>query len=113
MIKVNVKVNNLKLNSMIKKQRTAYAGLPVRGLTEFKRLTPIGQPSSWKSKPPANYIPGNARASTSLRGNNIEGDYAYAQRLDNNWSKQTRGKGIVAPFTKWWIQQIKKIARMK
>ena len=99
MIKVNVKIDNTKLNSMIKKQRSAYAVLPARGLAQFKILTPIDT--------------GNARANTSLKNNSIEGDYAYAQRLDKNWSKQTRGKGIVAPFTKWWVQQIKKIARMK
>lgn len=99
MIKVNVKIDNTKLNSMIKKQRSAYAGLPAKGLNQFKILTPIDT--------------GNARASTSLKNNSIEGDYPYAQRLDKNWSKQTRGKGIVAPFTKWWVQQIKKIARMK
>ena len=36
MIKVNVKIDNTKLNSMIKKQRSAYAGLPAKGLTQFK-----------------------------------------------------------------------------
>ena len=40
---------------------------------------------------------GNARRSTRLQGTTIEADYAYAQRLEDNYSKQTKGKGIVEP----------------
>lgn len=40
---------------------------------------------------------GNARRSTTLRGTTIDANYAYAQRLEDNYSPQTRGKGIVQP----------------
>jgi len=40
---------------------------------------------------------GNARRNTNLRGNKVVADYAYAQRLENNASPQTRGQGIIAP----------------
>jgi hypothetical protein len=40
---------------------------------------------------------GNARNNTKLQGNKVVADYAYAQRLEDNWSPQTRGQGIIAP----------------
>ena len=40
---------------------------------------------------------GNARRNTNLRGNTVTAEYAYAQRLEDNWSPQTRGRGIIAP----------------
>ena len=41
---------------------------------------------------------GNARRNTNLRGNNtVVANYPYAQRLEDNWSPQTRGQGIIAP----------------
>lgn len=46
---------------------------------------------------------GNARRSTMLRGNTIEADYPYAKRLEDNYSKQTKGKGISEPT----IQDVK------
>jgi hypothetical protein len=44
---------------------------------------------------------GGARAGwkTSVKGNKIESvnQVPYIQRLEDNWSKQTRGKGIIGP----------------
>ena len=40
---------------------------------------------------------GNARRNTNLQGNKVVANYAYAQRLEDNWSPQTRGQGIIAP----------------
>jgi hypothetical protein len=40
---------------------------------------------------------GNARRNTNLRGNTVIADYPYAQRLEDNYSKQTKGQGIIAP----------------
>jgi hypothetical protein len=40
---------------------------------------------------------GNARRNTNLQGNTVTADYPYAQRLEDNWSSQTRGRGIIAP----------------
>jgi len=51
--------------------------------TELVKLTPI------KS--------GNARRKTKLVGDQVIADYPYAQRLDENWSKQTKNKGLIEP----------------
>jgi len=40
---------------------------------------------------------GNARRNTNLQGNTVTANYAYAQRLEDNWSSQTQGQGIIAP----------------
>jgi hypothetical protein len=98
---ISVKLDNSILNARLKKQTDALAKLPDQGVQQFKALTPIRS--------------GNARSNTDLTSNKnkIVADYAYAQRLDDNWSPQTRGRGIVAPFTVWWKDQLKKISRMK
>jgi len=98
---ISVKLDTSKLDLRIRRQQQALAQLPGQALDQFRRLTPI------KS--------GNARSNTDLSGNNkqIIANYAYAQRLDNNWSRQTRGQGMVKPFKAWWIKQIKRIAGLK
>jgi hypothetical protein len=99
MIKVSVKVDDKILQSKLYKQRFALKKLPQDGLREFTALTPKRT--------------GNARSHTELTTRNeIVGDYPYARRLDNGWSKQAP-RGIIRPFTKWWLEQLKKIARMK
>lgn len=40
---------------------------------------------------------GNARRNTNLQGNIVTANYPYAERLENNWSPQTRGQGIIDP----------------
>lgn len=40
---------------------------------------------------------GNARRNTRIQGNSIKADYPYAQRLEDNYSPQTKGQGIVNP----------------
>lgn len=63
----------------------------------FKDNTPLGDPSRWKTKyKPKNYKPGNARRKTVLRGNQIEANYPYAQRLEEGWSSQAP-KGMTEP----------------
>lgn len=63
----------------------------------FKDNTPVGDPNRWKSKSkPKNYKPGNARRKTILRGNQIEANYPYAQRLEEGWSSQAP-KGMTEP----------------
>lgn len=68
--------------------------LPVKSLQEFKQLTPIKT--------------GNARRNTTLHGSSIEGNYPYAERLENGYSKQAP-KGMIKPFTVWYKAQLKKI----
>ena len=113
MIKVTISMDTSALTARLRKKQTALAKLPKEGYTEFVRLTPIGRPKTWKNpKPPKHYVPGNAKHSTKLENNQtIVGDYPYAQRLDKGWSKQAP-KGILEPFTKWWLAQLKRIARI-
>ncbi|MEN9296026.1 MAG: hypothetical protein RJA42_292 [Bacteroidota bacterium] len=100
MIKVSTQVDTAKIDKKISKQVQAIQRLPQEGLDEFRRLTPIDT--------------GRARRETRLENKNtIHADYPYAERLDNNWSKQTKGQGIVKPFTKWLEKQLKQIARIK
>ena len=99
MIKVSVRVSQNQITPAIQRQVTALAALPAQGVQKFQALTPKDT--------------GNARSRTQLRSREIVADYPYAQRLDDNWSKQTNGQGIVAPFTRWWIAQLKRIARIK
>lgn len=41
---------------------------------------------------------GNARRNTKKKGTStITADYPYAQRLEDNYSPQTQGKGIIQP----------------
>lgn len=55
----------------------------------YKDFTPVGDPNRWKSKrAPRGYRPGNARRKTVLRGNEIQANYPYAQRLEEGWSSQ-------------------------
>lgn len=51
---------------------------------------------------------GNARRSTQLKGNTIHANYAYAQRLDEGYSKQAP-KGMSEPTAKF----IEKITKQK
>jgi hypothetical protein len=99
LIKVSVKLDQNAFTPAVKKIDAALKALPAQGVKEFQALTPIDT--------------GNARRRTQLYGKEIVADYPYAQRLDQNWSKQTKGQGIVAPFTKWWIAQLKRIAGLK
>jgi hypothetical protein len=99
MIKVSVRVSQNQINTTIQRQVAALAALPGAGVREFQALTPIDT--------------GNARNRTRLQSKEIVADYPYAQRLDDNWSKQTKGQGIVAPFVKWWTAQLRRIARIK
>lgn len=68
--------------------------LKVDGLAEFKDLTPIRS--------------GNARNRTTLKGDTIVAEYAYAERLDNGWSKQAPN-GMTQPFEKWLNKEVDKI----
>lgn len=67
------------------------------GYAEWSAKTPVGKPSTWKSPAPKGYVPGNAKKSTSLKGETIHANYAYATRLDQGWSKQFGGQGMSKP----------------
>lgn len=48
---------------------------------------------------------GNARRSTRLRGNTIDADYNYAERLDEGYSRQSP-KGMSGPTEKFLQKRI-------
>ena len=62
----------------------------------FKRETPIRS--------------GNARSRTRLQGNEIQADYAYAQRLDDGYSPQAPF-GMTKPTEKFIQEYINKQAK--
>ena len=57
------------------------------------------------------YKSGNARKKTRLQKETIVGDYPYAQRLDEGYSKQFGGKGMTEPTGKYWEQRIKQLLK--
>lgn len=65
------------------KALNAVDDLPEFAQTEMRKNTPIRS--------------GNARRNTNLQGNTVTANYAYAERLEDNWSPQTRGRGIIEP----------------
>ena len=65
--------------------------LPKEGYDYFVDSTPIRT--------------GNARRSTSLRGNTIDANYAYAERLDDGYSRQAP-KGMTGPTEKFLQKRI-------
>lgn len=78
-----VKVNLTQFNRQMSQALHALDGLPEFAEKEMQANTPIRS--------------GNARRNTKLRGNKVVADYAYAQRLEDNYSPQTEGRGIIAP----------------
>lgn len=78
----------------------------------FVSITPVGNPATWKSKPPANYTPGNARRNTKLTRDSIEADYPYAERLDSGWSKQAPD-GMTKPTEQFLENEVQNILKGK
>jgi hypothetical protein len=81
------KVDLTQFNRQMSKALNALDDLPEFAETTMKAYTPIAAVRG-----------GNARRNTRLRGNNtVVADYPYAERLEDNWSPQTKGQGIIAP----------------
>lgn len=53
---------------------------------------------------------GNARRSTKLKGDTIHADYAYAERLNEGYSKQAPS-GMVEPVERFLERRLKQIMR--
>jgi len=81
-----VKVNLNDFNKQMSKAKRALDDLPEFAEAAMKLKTP--------------YDKGNARRNTTLQGNTVVANYPYAGRLEDNWSSQTRGEGIIAPTEK-------------
>ena len=80
----------------INKLKRELGAVPKAAVTEYQKLTPI------KS--------GNARKRTTLKGNSIQANYPYAQRLDEGWSKQAP-KGMTKPWELWLQKYLDKLMK--
>lgn len=80
----------------ITKLKRELGAVPKAAVTEYQKLTPV------KS--------GNARKRTTLKGNSIQANYPYAQRLDEGWSKQAP-KGMTKPWELWLQKHLDKLMK--
>jgi hypothetical protein len=94
MIKFDIKTDVSTSLANLKRAQKAVNQLPQQAYDYLKGITPIDS--------------GNARRSTQLKGKTIEGNYAYAQRLDQGYSKQAP-KGMTEPTKKFVDKRIKQI----
>jgi hypothetical protein len=78
-----VKVDLSEFNRQMIRAQRALDDLPEFAEKSMQKHTPVRT--------------GNARRNTNLTGNTVVADYPYAQRLEDNYSPQTRGRGIIAP----------------
>lgn len=95
MIQVTVKLVN-DISPYCERVKAELAKYPDRALTEMRRLTPIRS--------------GNARRRTTLENQMIQADYAYAQRLDQGWSRQAP-RGMTEPLQRWAQREARRIFR--
>ena len=51
---------------------------------------------------------GNARSKTRLRGNTIDANYPYAQRLDDGYSRQSP-RGMILPTMQYLRKRLRQI----
>ena len=93
MLKFNIKIDD-QITPLLKKQQKALAQLPKKAYQHFVQETPIRS--------------GNARRRTKLQGKKIIADYAYAQRLDEGYSKQSP-EGMTKPTEQFLIDEFNKI----
>jgi hypothetical protein len=96
MISTTIRVTNT-TSQDLKKFKKSFDAYPDQALEMFRLLTPKRS--------------GNARRRTVLSGDQIEANYPYAQRLEDNWSPQTRGQGILRPFERWARRRIAQIMK--
>lgn len=85
-----------KITGATRRQKRLLAELPNRAHEFWVKKTPIRT--------------GNARRKTVLRGNTIEANYPYAQRLDEGYSRQARD-GMSEPTEKFIDRALRFILR--
>jgi len=86
-----VTLNMSAVSKMFDEAEKVAKTLPKEALDYFVDSTPIRT--------------GNARRSTKLRGNTIDADYNYAERLDEGYSRQSP-KGMTGPTEKFLQKRI-------
>jgi hypothetical protein len=94
MIKLDVKYSVKTSLNKLKSIKQQVDRIPQDAYNYFVSITPIDT--------------GNARSKTQLKGKTIEGNYAYAKRLDNGWSRQAPD-GMIKPTEKFINERVKKI----
>lgn len=77
-----------------RKIQRALSKLPTEAYDVFRDETPIRT--------------GNARSKTRLRGNTIDANYPYAQRLDDGYSRQSP-RGMVQPTLAYLRRRFRQI----
>ena len=85
------KVDLRNYERQMKRLEKALDSLPADAHQEFLKNTPVQS--------------GNARRSTRLQDNKIVADYAYSQRLDEGYSKQSP-KGMTEPTEEWIRKEV-------
>ena len=95
MIKIDLDIQDRITEDLVKiKQKLPQ--IVKQGLVEYKRLTPVRS--------------GNARRKTTATAKSIQANYAYAQRLDQGYSKQAP-QGMTEPFEVWLEKHVDKIVK--
>lgn len=107
---MRMKVDTKELDSLFEDLTELKHSVMQSAYKHFVSTTPVGDPSTWKSAPPPNYKPGNARRNTKLDKDVIVADYPYAERLDKGWSKQAP-KGMTEPTEKFIENEIQNILK--
>jgi hypothetical protein len=93
---MKIKVNAGDTRRYINKVQADLQKLPDEAYKHFVSVTPIRS--------------GNARSKTRKSGNTIHASYAYAQRLDDGYSKQAP-KGMIEPTEQFIQKRINEITR--
>jgi hypothetical protein len=86
-----ITLNMSEVNKMFDQAEAVAKTLPKEAYDYFVDSTPIRT--------------GNARRSTRLRGSTIDANYAYAERLDDGYSRQAP-KGMTGPTEKFLQKRI-------
>ena len=89
-------MTNNKIAPALDKIASQLKELPKKAYNVFKDNTPVAS--------------GNARRNTSLVGNEIRANYAYATRLDEGYSKK-RPNGMTRPTEAFIKDELKRIMR--
>jgi hypothetical protein len=86
--------------------RTPNLNRHLRALQQFADQLPRSAHEHFRSITPIDT--GNARSRTDLRGDEIQGNYPYANRLNEGYSRQARA-GMTEPTIEWVRDQIRGI----
>jgi hypothetical protein len=113
MITMDVTFKN-QISQMTKEIKKELKQIPQEAFDFFRNLTPINKDIKAKSR-------GNAKRSTSLKGNKIIADYPYAEVLDKGRHMTNRGmrgsdqapKGMTKPTEDFIQKRVDKIFQGK